>query len=75
MITTGKITFWQIEKSFGFIMPDDGGASVFAHISAFEPDVQPYKGDRVRFERWIDPRNGREKAIAVVITEQRGERS
>ena len=47
----GTLTKWNDDRGFGFITPTQGGAEIFAHVSAFPRDGQrPQIGERLTFE-------------------------
>ena len=39
MAMTGVVKFFNAERGYGFIKPDDGGRDVFVHITAVERAV------------------------------------
>lgn len=49
MEVRGQVTRWDDSKGFGFITPEQGGARVFAHISAVRGGRRPCVGDHVLF--------------------------
>jgi len=63
-MATGTVKWFNGQKGFGFIQPDDGGADVFVHISAVERaglnDLR--EGQKVSYEITQDRRTGKSSA-------------
>jgi CspA family cold shock protein len=63
-MATGVVKWFNGQKGFGFIQPDNGGSDVFVHISAVErAGLQGLaEGQKVSFEVKADPRRGKSSA-------------
>lgn len=64
MAITGTVKFFNNEKGFGFIQPEDGSADAFVHISAVERAGMNSleQNQRVQYELETG-RNGRTSAV------------
>ena len=61
----GRITSWNEDKGYGFVVPHDGGARSFVHIKAFQSGSRrPVEGDLVSYSSSTDDR-GRINAMDV----------
>lgn len=51
-MATGTVKFFNTQKGFGFIQPEDGGNDVFVHITALErAGIRGLnEGDKVSYE-------------------------
>ena len=60
-MVTGTVKFYNVQKGFGFIQPDDGGKDVFVHATALERAGMPnlVEGQKVSFDTEQDSRNGK----------------
>jgi CspA family cold shock protein len=60
----GTVKWFNAQKGFGFIQPDDGGKDVFVHISAVEQagmrDLS--EGQKLSYDVIDDPRSGKASA-------------
>ena len=61
---TGKVKWFNDQKGFGFIGPDDGSKDVFVHISAVERAGlrSLAENQAVSYEIVADRRSGKESA-------------
>jgi CspA family cold shock protein len=61
---TGTVKWFNGQKGFGFIQPEDGGADVFVHISAVERAGlgSLNEGQKVSFELERDRKSGKMSA-------------
>lgn len=67
-MTVGTVKWFNAEKGFGFIAPEDGSADVFVHFSAIQAQgfKQLQENDRVQFET-VQGDKGLQAANVTVI--------
>lgn len=60
----GTVKWFNAQKGFGFIQPEDGGKDVFVHISAVERAGMSglAEGQKVSFDIVADNRSGKSSA-------------
>lgn len=58
---TGIVKFYNTQKGFGFIEPEDGGKDVFVHATALERAgmTELAEGQKVSFDTEVDNRSGK----------------
>lgn len=63
-MATGTVKWFNSQKGYGFIQPDEGGPDVFVHISAVERAgiSQLNDGQKVNYEVVADRRTGKSSA-------------
>ena len=64
-MTTGKLKWFNPNKGYGFITPDDGGNDVFLHISELETsNIETLdEGETLNYE--LGDHNGKTKSIKI----------
>ena len=64
-MATGTVKWFNEQKGYGFIQPDDGGKDVFVHISAVQRSgLQGLRdGQKVSYELQADRRTGKMAAV------------
>ena len=63
-MSTGTVKWFNGQKGFGFIQPDDGSKDIFVHISAVErAGMQNLnEGQKIEFEVVADRKTGKSSA-------------
>ena len=63
-MTKGTVKWFNDQKGFGFIQPDDGGKDVFVHISAVERAGMRLlnEGQKIAFDVVADRKTGKSSA-------------
>jgi len=66
-VKTGVVKWFNCEKGFGFILPDDGSTDVFVHQTEIKKDGfrSLADGEAVQFEVEQDSNTGKTKAVKV----------
>jgi CspA family cold shock protein len=69
MRRTGVVKFFDRDKGYGFIAPEDGGKDVFVHVSAVQRAGVPYLSDgmTISFEPQDDARGRGLQAIKLQL--------
>lgn len=64
---SGTVKFYNAQKGFGFIQPEEGGNDVFVHATALERcGISGLSdGQNVKFDTDIDKRSGK-TAVSVI---------
>jgi CspA family cold shock protein len=70
MAMTGIVKFFNGERGYGFIKPDDGGRDVFVHITAVERAGLKTlnEGQHITFEVEPDKKGKGPKAVNLVVS-------
>lgn len=65
-MATGTVKWFNSQKGYGFIQPEDGSSDVFVHISAVEQSGmgQLNEGQKISYEV-ESGRNGKSSAVAL----------
>ncbi len=64
-MSSGTVKWFNEQKGYGFIQPDDGGKDIFVHISAVQRSGLQglHDGQKVSFELQADRRTGKMAAV------------
>ncbi len=65
----GTVKFFNTEKGYGFIKPDDGGRDIFVHVTAVERAglATLIEGQRITFDIEPDKKGKGPKAVDLKV--------
>ncbi len=68
-MTNGTVKFYNDQKGFGFIKPDEGSNDVFVHATALErAGIHGLaEGQKVAFETEVDSRSGKTAVSTIEL--------
>jgi len=69
MSQQGTVKFFNAEKGYGFIKPEDGGRDIFVHVTAVEQAGLPGldEGQKISFDVEPDKKGKGPKAVNLQI--------
>ncbi len=67
-MATGSVKWFNSEKGFGFIAPEDGGDDLFVHFSAIAGDgfKSLEEGDKVEYTAGRGPKGPQAQNVSVI---------
>jgi CspA family cold shock protein len=70
IMNTGTVKFYNGQKGYGFIAPDNGGSDVFVHASALERAglTSLSEGQKVSFDTEQDRRSGKTAVANIQVS-------
>ncbi len=67
-MTTGTVKYWNEERGYGFIKPDDSPADIFVHAKDIAGSAKSLDKDQmVSFEPFMDEKRGKPRAVNVRV--------
>src|SRR5665213_411285 len=77
IMAIGTVKFFNVSKGFGFISPEEGGADIFVHVSAFQSaEIQTLvEGQRVNYSTESDTKGLKATKLELIAQEGAGHSS